>query len=239
MTRKLRHIILLLLAMAISMVTNSAFAQTNLGLRPDSTRYVDGTRVYADTAIYQGMCIKYDLGSTILGLASAKGKIQTYEISMNWRLKQRFYPTAELGYARADVGAEGGNHLGQGGFVRLGVDINGLKKNRERLDAMLIGIRLATDVQQYSLSDVTCHDVYNLTNHMEYPNLIRADFWGEVVAGCQVQIYAGFTMGWALRIKILATRKDKNNGPLPYYIPGYGYRDDTNWGFNYYIGYRF
>ena len=58
-------------------------------------------REYADTAVYQGMSLKLDLATPILELARSKGKIQDYELAINVRLAQRFYPTLELGYAKA------------------------------------------------------------------------------------------------------------------------------------------
>ena len=58
---------------------------------------------YADTAIYQGMSIKLDIAMPILELARSAGKVQDYEMALNERLANRFYPTLELGYAIADA----------------------------------------------------------------------------------------------------------------------------------------
>lgn len=205
-------------------------------------RNKDGTRIYSDSAIYQGMNIKLELFTPILEAVRSKSKVQSYEIGMNWRLKQRLYPTLELGYAQADLTAEGGHHKGQGGFARVGIDLNGLKKHPERLNALLVGIRLGTAVQQFSITDIDLHNPYwegDYPFRFDFDPQIKTDIWGEVCAGAQVQVWEGFQMGWTLRIKILITRTDKQNGPLPAYIPGFGYRDDTNWGINYYIGYHF
>ncbi len=205
-------------------------------------RHKDGTRIYSDSAIYQGMNLKLEIFTPILELARSKGKVQSYEIGMNWRLKQRIYPTLELGYARADITADGGHHKGQGGFGRVGIDINGLKKNPSRLNALLVGIRIGTAVQNFSISDIPVNVPYwdaGQPSLFNYDPRMKTDAWGEVVMGCQVQVWEGFQMGWNIRLKVLMTRTDKHNGPLPGYIPGYGYRDDTNWGINYYIGYHF
>lgn len=206
-------------------------------------RNKDGTRIYSDSAIYQGMSIKIDLFTPILEVTRSKGKVQSYEISMNWRLKQRIYPTLELGYAMADITADGGHHIGKGGFGRVGVDINGLKKNPSRLNALLVGFRVGTAVQNFSITEIPVNSPYwNVDEpyHFDFEQHNKADVWGEVVMGCQVQVWEGFQMGWDIRLKILMTRTDKKNHyPLPGYIPGFGYRDETNWGINYYIGYHF
>lgn len=205
-------------------------------------RNKDGTRIYSDSAIYQGMNLKLELFTPILEAVRSKAKVQSYEIGMNWRLKQRYYPTLELGYAWADIAADGGHHKGQGAFARVGVDLNGLKKHPEKLNALLVGVRISTALQQFSITDVEVNNPYwegTQPYLYSYAPRFKADVWGEVGVGAQVQVWEGFQMGWSLRMKILMTRKDKHNGPLPAYIPGFGYRDDTNWGINYYIGYHF
>ena len=115
-------------------------------------RNKDGTRIYSDTAIYQGMNLKLDLANTTIEAALSKGKILSFEAAWNIRLKQRFYPTFEAGYAKAETAANGGEHKGEGGFFRVGLDINGLKKHPERLNALLVGVRIGTGMQGYDLS---------------------------------------------------------------------------------------
>ncbi|MBR2265270.1 MAG: hypothetical protein IJ882_01125 [Paludibacteraceae bacterium] len=203
-------------------------------------RLKDGTRIYSDSVIYQGMNIKLDLATTILEAAMSKGNILSFEAAWNVRLKQRYYPTLEGGYVRANASADGGRQKGVGGFFRVGLDINGLKKHPERLNAAMVGIRVGTGLQSYDLTGVTMNDNYwSGGKRLDFVNQFHADCWGEVVAGCQVQVWEGFQMGWYVRLKILFTRKAKDGEVLPYYIPGFGYRDDTNWGINYYIGYKF
>lgn len=211
--------------------------------------HVDSTHVtlgyhspYADTAIYQGLSIKLDLGNTALTLGTSKLQLQSYEAAINVRLKNRFYPTIEGGYAFGQAGADGGQYKGHGGFGRIGLDISPLKKHPEYYDVLLVGVRIGTALQHYDQSNVVIQpDGFWSTTAgtTDYTHLFRADAWGEVVLGCQVHVIHGFQMGWYVRMRFLMTRTDKKGGPLPYYIPGFGYRDDTQWGLNYYIGYKF
>lgn len=224
----------LFLSVALLLLSGGLWAEN-----ADIPRHKDGTRIYADSAIYQGMSLKADLGNTILELATSKAKVQSYEIAINWRIIQRLYPALELGYAMANAEAEGGKYNGQGGFARVGLDINGLKKHPENRNALLVGLRLGTAMQGYDLTNISLNTGYWGDTRADYSGLFHADCWGEVVAGCQVQVWEGFQMGWYLRFKVLFTRKAKDEGVLPYYIPGFGYRDDTNWGINYYIGWAF
>ena len=186
--------------------------------------------------IYNGMSLKVDLFNSVLEPARSKGAIQNYEIAMNWRLKQRFFPTLELGYAQAETTADGGKHKGLGGFARVGIGLNVSKKHVRSENVMLVGLRVGTALQQYDLIDVPLNNNYWGTQTMDFRQQFGADCWGEVVAGCQVQVWKGLQMGWYLRFKVLFTRKAKEGGVLPCYVPGFGYRDDTNWGISYYIG---
>ena len=225
--------ILLLVAMVMSVMVYGKIPQ-------DSLHYKDGTRVYADTAIWQGMSLKVDLGTPIMEYIVSHQRIKTVEIAMNCRLKNRWYPTLEMGFAQAAAKANGGSYDGNGGFIRAGLDINGLRKNATSRHALLAGIRVGTAFQDYNLYNVEMNDSYwgKVSQH-DFPHQFRCDVWGEVVAGVQVQVWEGIQMGWAVRLKILFTRKSDVDNVMSYYIPGFGYRDNTNWGFNYYIGYKF
>jgi hypothetical protein len=106
-----------------------------------------------------------------------------------------------------------------GGFARIGCDINPLKKSAASSPhALLVGVRVGTSVQARYYTDA----------------------WGEIVAGCQVEIAkvhnTAFYMGWMGRLKFLFTPREMG---LSTYVPGYGKRQHMGWGFNYHIGWRF
>ena len=182
----------------------------------------DSTKVEKNP-IYGGMTLKFDVGAAALTPALNKGRLQQYELAMNWQVINRLYPTLELGYAGGK--ATRGDSLSYndfGGYFRAGLDINPLKKHPESPHAMLIGIRVGTDFQPK-----------------------RIDCWGEIVAGCQVQLAqvgkTGFYMGWMGRLKILFTRKDGQTADemAPIYIPGFGKRGNVAWGLSYHVGWKF
>jgi len=206
-----------------------------------SGMYVDHMKIYSDSAIYQGINLKLDLFNTLYYLGKYKAQMQTYEVAMNVRLKQRFFPTLELGYTKGEMGPNTTTIWnGQGGWANVGLDINGLKKSASSQNGLLVGIRVGTAVQNYDLNNVPVHDTYwKESAPITFADQWRTDCWGEVVAGCQVQVYGALMMGWYVRLKTLFTRKTDSSNSVPYYVPGYGYRDITQWGFNYYIGWKF
>ncbi len=188
--------------------------------------------------IYKGLQLKLDIGSPILEIARSGAKVQTYEMAVNVNLLQRYFPTLELGYAQADRTITAGTFNGKGGFGRVGLDLSALKKQKESPNKLLVGLRVGTAVQDYSMTNLTLHDTYWQTTPTMNFHDIRCDVWGEIVAGIQVQVYKSFYMGLAGRFKMLFTR-GKEGTYTAYYIPGYGYKDDMNFGFNYYLGWQF
>ena len=188
--------------------------------------------------LYQGVNVKLDIAMPIIEAARSAGKIQDYEMAINVRLKNRFYPTLELGYALAECGADGAQHKGQGGFARLGMDLAIVKKG-ETENNLMIGLRFGGAYQNYDLTNVQLQTDYWQSNSIDFYNQNRFDCWGEIVVGCQVYLWKGLHMGWYGRVKLLFTRNVAEEQVLPYYVPGLGFRNDFNWGFNYYIGYRF
>lgn len=195
-------------------------------------------REYGDSAVYQGLNIKLDVGQTLYTVARSRGERQQYEVAVNANFLNKYYPTAELGYGKSHDAAQGGIYDGQGAFMRLGIDINPLRKGRNREYAMLAGLRIGLGLQQFGLQNVILHDDYWAPGGItrDYPPHFRADCWGEAVAGLQIKVVGPLTMGWFARIHFLFTGSVGDH--QPYYIPGFGCVDAGNFTFNYYIGIR-
>ena len=166
--------------------------------------------------LYGGTQVKIDILSPVLTPGLHQWKMQHYEVAANVQLAHRFYPTLELGYAGGKTHNDSIQYNGHGGFARIGCDINPLKKHPDSPHALLVGVRLGTAVQTKG----------------------ETDCWGEIVAGCQVNITKDFYMGWMGRLKILFTRDTSGQSARPIYIPGFGMRDNMGWGVNYYLGFK-
>ncbi len=179
----------------------------------------------ANDSIYNATQIKLDIASPVVIAGTHQWLMQHYEIAANVQLAKRFFPTLELGYAGGKTHrGDSIQYKGQGGFFRVGCDINPLKKHKDSPHALLVGLRLGTAVQTKGYTDC----------------------WGEIIAGCQVEIAkvqkTAFYMGWMGRFKVLFTRDTEGltaDQMKPIYIPGFGNRDNIGWGLNYYLGWRF
>lgn len=189
--------------------------------------------------LYQGINLKIDIGNSIYELATTSARNQSYEALLNVDLKHKYFPTIEAGFAKAATTLNSGAHYtGNGFFGRIGSDFNAMKKSDSN-NLLLIGLRVGTAFQHFSTDGLSITDDYWQTQQaVTYSNQFRVDAWGEVTAGVQVQIVKGLHMGFYLREKILMTR-GKERQLFAYYIPGFGYKKDANFGFNYYIGYHF
>jgi hypothetical protein len=218
------------IAIIVAMVVSGIMtAQAQTTAVADSTH---APKAQPKEDIYQGTTSRVDLLNPVLDLARSEWHTYSVEAAVNVRLKNRFYPTLEFGYADRFLQVKDAAtplYDGRGGFARIGLDINPLKKHPEQRSAFLIGVRLGTSLQQLSVTG----DGYVVNGAWV------ADVWGEIGAGVQVDIYKGFNMGWAIRMKFLFTRASHDEYTTPYYVPGFGYWDTMNWGFNYYIGYTF
>lgn len=200
--------------------------------------------------IYYGTTVKLDIASPIIVPASTNWKIQHYEMAVNVRLAKKWYPTVEFGYA-GGYKAQGDSIQwnGHGGFFRIGCDINPLKKHPDSPHALLVGIRLGAAMQEMVQTGETEIRRSQISG-------FQGDCWGEIVAGCQVEIAkvnnTSFYMGWMGRFKALFTRsmvakvtptlaqdQTEVNILTPIYIPGFGVRDNIGWGVSYHLGWRF
>lgn len=183
--------------------------------------------------VYQATSIRVDILNPVYELIRSKGHTYSVEIAANVRLLNRLFPTLELGYAggfEQDKNATTPVYNGRGEFMRLGLDINPLKKRPDAPSYMTVGLRAGAAVQHLSTPALLLESPKGET---------ITDAWGEVVAGVHVNIAAGFNMGWAVRLKFLFTTNSHGVNTTPNYIPGYGFHDTMNWGFNYYLGYTF
>lgn len=191
-----------------------------------------------DSVCYQGLNFKLDIGNAAFMALKSKGATQQYELAMNVNLYKRFYPTLELGYAWSTDHAEAGNYWGTGGFMRLGLDINPLRKNRNNYYALLVGLRFGMALQNYNMTNINLNDSYWNPGgtYLDYPNQVRFDCWGEIVAGTQIMVAGPFTMGWFIRFHALFTGNAGDH--KPYFIPGMGNPDGSFMSLNYYLGFR-
>lgn len=189
--------------------------------------------------IYEGTTLKVDLFTPLYTMFGTGREILSYEALVHVNLLNKYFPTVEAGYAQVSHTAKNeASFVGGGVFSRVGVDFNLMKKNKDSGYFFLGGLRFGMAQQKFSITGIHITDGYwNTSQIVSYPDSHKFDCWAELVGGTHVRIYKGLNMGWSVRFKFLITRKEEVLHT--WYIPGFGYKENTTFGFNYYIGYTF
>ncbi len=193
------------------------------------------------TPLFNGITIQADVAS-VVSSALSTGESYSYEAGAQVDLKHKFYPIVELGYAGANKTSNDNiNFNTQGVFGRIGVDINLItskKDEKPTTNLFLAGVRLGMTRFLYNINNVTITDDYwGETQTFNYSNVSSTKIWYEIVAGVRVEVTKNIFMGWTIRSKNLLTQ-DVSGEVAPWFIPGFGTNNGSNWGFNYTIGYK-
>ena len=192
---------------------------------------------------WNGFRVDLDLASPAL---TAIGLSDSYaaEAAVQFNLKYKYFPVLEVGFSGINnkISINGSSFDTEGLFGRLGVDVNLLKykpENRFADNLFLVGGRIGTSSFSYNLKNVTVFDDYwGTTEVRDYLDVSTTKWWFEAVVGMRVEIVQNVFLGWNVRMKSLLGTDTKGN-IYPYFVPGYGRWQSSNWAFNYTIGYKF
>jgi len=196
----------------------------------DSTRWLNGFTVNVDVA------------SLVTSTFVSNG-IYSSEAGIQLDLKHKFFPTLELGVAGANkVSNDNINFKTNGVFERFGIDFNLRKKkpdSKPTNNLFTAGIRLGMSNFNYNVTNVSLTDTYwGGSEIINYPTQNTTKLWYEFVVGVQVEVIRNLYLGWNLRVKNMLS-KDITGAVSPWYIPGFGQNNASNYGFNYTLGYHF
>lgn len=79
---------------------------------------------------------------------------------------------------------------------------------------------------KYDITDISIPNDYwgSGSQPVEMAQQKASALWGEVVAGLQVHIYRGLSLGWSLRYKFRMHVSDGSSSQ-PWFLPGFGARN--------------
>ena len=148
----------------------------------------------------------------------------------------RYFLTVDVGRWERDFIGETDSYSNEGNYMRVGADINFLKKDVEK-NMFFFGARYGFGKFSDRLS-INLNDPIWGTRTETYSNDDVKAKWIELTTGLRVKMYKFFWMGYTARYKFgLSTKGD--SGLLPSDVPGYGRTDkDSTWGFNYQLFFR-
>lgn len=200
--------------------------------------------------LYNGVSVSIDMwgpGSRVLG-----SDFFSSEVAVDVNLKNRFFPTVELGYGSTDTWGEKGIHYKTGApYFRIGMDYNALY-NKKHGHMILVGLRYAATSFKYDVASLAVDDPEyggNLGNPLLSDDIWGSSLpfnhkgmkgsmqWAEFCAGIRAHVWKNLYMGWALRFKFRLSSSPAENGD-PWYVPGYGKYSGNTTGVTYTIIYK-
>lgn len=144
----------------------------------------------------------------------------------------RYYLTAEFGGSDRTTIIPGGSYSNSGSYLRIGADVNFLKKDPDR-NMFFLGVRYGRAVYSETLTYLSESDYGAQILRAENSNLKSG--WLELTTGLKVRVFRVFWMGYTARMKF-APSTPEESALAPYDIPGYGLTFKKPWwGFSYYL----
>lgn len=199
--------------------------------------------------LFNGLEVGVDLwgpGSALLGSDNLSAEVQT---TLN--MKNRFFPTVEIGYGKSDSWSDEGIHYKTGApYFRLGMDYNVFYK-KKYLHKLLVGVRYGISNFKYDVTSLNIEDpIYGesfnpnieddiwggtvLFNHSGMKGVMQ---WFELCGSIRAHIWHDLYMGWSIRYRFRLSSSSGLYG-APSYVPGFGTYGSHTIGIIYTITYR-
>ncbi len=176
--------------------------------------------------LYNGVTVGVNFFDGILQMAGQS--YANYFVSGAVNMHNWFFPTVEVGLGFADHKPKGKNYKYKTSptlFAKVGVDYNFLYNSNPAYKALL-GVRFGYSSFKYDITDISIPNDYwgSGSQPVEMAQQKASALWGEVVAGLQVHIYRGLSLGWSLRYKFRMHVSDGSSSQ-PWFLPGFGARN--------------
>ncbi len=162
-----------------------------------------------------------------------------YTVSAEVGIRNRFFPTWEIGIGSANNTPETGNFTFVGKpsiYNRIGVNYN-LNYTSKSTSFFYVGVRYGASWFNYDITDITYETPYwGEVVESQLLDQRASAHWGEALAGIRVGLTNSFYMGWSIRYKFLLMQSNPTTSN-PWYIPGYG-ATTLPVGFTYTLSYK-
>jgi hypothetical protein len=148
----------------------------------------------------------------------------------------RYFLTVEYGKWQKKFSSDVDTYSNDGDYMRVGVDINFLKKDPDK-NMFFFGGRYAWGTYSEVFSTPVIDPVW--TNQtVTYSSTDVSSRWVEITTGLRVKMFKFLWMGYTARYKF-ALKTNEPDGFTSYDVPGYGKTaEKTTWGFNYQLLFR-
>lgn len=177
---------------------------------------------------FNGFAVSIDLVGPVQMLTGDYGQ---YEAAVRINLRDRYFPTVELGLGKADQDNAVTNikYKTSAPYFKVGADFN-LLKNKHDVYRLFAGVRYAFTSFKY---DVSCPNVSDPVwgNDVTYSATdVQCSYhWIEALIGVDAKIWGPVHLGWSLRYRSRLAYDDGELGKS-WYVPGFGKTNNSNIG---------
>lgn len=183
-----------------------------------------------------GFAVGVDLLGPIMKAASSWSNMEIYG---RLNFKEKFFVIGEVGIGTANrTGSENNNVFSTTSpYWRVGIDYNLNKKmNGNRF---FIGARYGFSSFSYDFRNPDMYDyMYAVAHPLNLKGLSGHAQWLELVLGFETKIWSFIRMGWDGRFRFSTYSKFDKMGD-PWYVPGFGIYDTSNFGASMHIMFDF
>lgn len=170
--------------------------------------------------LFRSVSVSFDLlgaGELILG---DYGQI---EAALKVNLRDKYFPTLELGYGKADKEDPTTNvsYSTKAPYGRIGIDFNMLKNKHDDY-RLYTGVRYGFTSFKYDVSAPGVVDpVWGGTTDLKTEDVSATCHWLEALVGIDAKIWGPVHLGWSIRYKRRIHHTEGDVGE-PWYTPGFG-----------------
>ena len=178
--------------------------------------------------LFCGFAVSVDLVGPVQMLIGDYGQ---YEAAVRVNLKDRYFPTVELGIGKADHENDVTSikYKTTAPYAKIGVDFN-LLKNKHDIYRLFAGVRYAFTSYKYDLTHPGMDDpVWGGTAPYGGDRVKCSCQWVEAVIGVDAKMWGPVHLGWSLRYRSRLSHDDGELGNS-WYVPGFGKSGGSNIG---------
>ena len=188
-----------------------------------------------DIPLYQGVQLGFDLASPA-GLLISDSWGAGIKADVN--LKNKYFPTFEVGFANFDKTSDTGIHFKSSGqYFKIGVNKALSYHGDKAEDLFFAGAHYGFSAFSYDLDHLVYNQNYWGNNVTSLQNEKAVTGWIELVAGVRVKVLGPISLGWTAQYKSTLHVSNGNNS-APAYIPGFGLNLKPNVTMAFHLYYR-
>ena len=178
--------------------------------------------------LFSGISVSGDLVGLACKAFSSYGQ---YEGALRINLRERFFPTIELGLGQCDKTDDATelHYKTSAPYIRIGCDYN-ILKDKYSGNRVFIGFRAAYSNFKFDIEGSDqIEPVWGDKIPFHYKNQKSSCSWGEIVGGLEAKIWSFLHLGWTVRCRFRASQHKSKVGEA-WYIPGFGRNGSTRLG---------